>query len=204
MATRRSEASCYCLLWCEVLWVRNRYRLLGSPWCFHCHAPLRTLIMILLWLQFLKSILNHILKSSETLVHAVHTAPEWVCISNAITIAPREFPNIHCNNHYPPLLYWCKVSVELWTTDLHVSCSEKQYPSLIPVMPINVDICRAVVWSTKVRTARFRFRFPMNSRNNALGSTQLLKHMSTSNLSGGKAQPACKACNLTAICMLIV
>jgi hypothetical protein len=38
----------------------------------------------------------------------------------------------------------------------------------------------------------------------ALGSTQSLTEMSTSNLRGGKGQPARKADNLTAICEPIV
>jgi hypothetical protein len=37
------------------------------------------------------------------------------------------------------------------------------------------------------------------SRTMALGSTQPLTEMSTTNLPGGKARPACRADNLTAI-----
>jgi hypothetical protein len=42
------------------------------------------------------------------------------------------------------------------------------------------------------------------SRTMALGSTQLLTEMSTSNLAGGRGRPARKADNLTAICEPIV
>jgi hypothetical protein len=61
-----------------------------------------------------------------------------------------------------------------------------------------------------------RFRFPMgtivifnvpnpSTRTVALGSTQPLTEMKTKNLpGGGKARPALKAGNLTAICKLIV
>jgi hypothetical protein len=43
-----------------------------------------------------------------------------------------------------------------------------------------------------------------SSRTMALGSTQPLTEMSTTNLSGGKGRPAHKADNLSAICELIV
>jgi hypothetical protein len=43
-----------------------------------------------------------------------------------------------------------------------------------------------------------------SSRNMALGSTQLLTEMSTSNLPGGKVRPVRKVDNLTAICEPIV
>jgi hypothetical protein len=52
-------------------------------------------------------------------------------------------------------------------------------------------------------------RFPMrlldfSSRTMALGSTQPLTEMSTTNLPGAKGRPAHKADNLTAICEPIV
>jgi hypothetical protein len=43
-----------------------------------------------------------------------------------------------------------------------------------------------------------------SSRTIALGSTQPLTEMSSSNLPGGKGRPACKADNFTAICEPIV
>jgi hypothetical protein len=66
-----------------------------------------------------------------------------------------------------------------------------------------------------LQAGRSRVRFPMrsldlsmwlntSSRAMSLVSTQTLTEMSTRNLPGGKAGPACKADNLTAICEPIV
>jgi hypothetical protein len=66
-----------------------------------------------------------------------------------------------------------------------------------------------------LQARRSRVRFPIrllnsfslgnpSSRTMALGSTQPLTEMSTSNLPGGKGRPARKADKLTAICELIV
>jgi hypothetical protein len=82
---------------------------------------------------------------------------------------------------------------------------------ICPKVNIRIKIgARVVGWSTVLQAGRSRVRVPMrwiffslpnpSSRTMDLHSTQPLTEMSTRDLPGGKAWPARKAYNLTAIC----
>jgi coenzyme F420-reducing hydrogenase delta subunit len=74
-------------------------------------------------------------------------------------------------------------------------------------------ICETIMWEPRritalwTSTACYRDSFTLpnpSSRTMALGSTQPLTEMSTSNLPGGNGRPARKADNLTVICETIM